>query len=115
MADSSLPQKDDETDDAPIAGAKAPIINRSPRQGSSAFIRDLKVETVQVSVLKPYSSNPRTHSKKQLRQIADSIRLFGWTNPILVDADGGLLRAMAGLRRRGFSGLIAYRRSALGI
>ena len=50
-------------------------------------IRDLKVLTVPVSALKPYARNPRTHSKKQLRQIAASIRAFGWTNPILIDGD----------------------------
>ncbi len=33
----------------------------------------------------------RTHSKKQLRQIADSIKTFGWTNPILIDAEGGVI------------------------
>jgi DNA modification methylase len=48
-------------------------------------IRDLKVLTVPVSALKPYARNPRTHSKKQVRQIAASIRTFGWTNPILID------------------------------
>ena len=48
-------------------------------------IRDLKVCTVAVSELRPYDRNPRTHSKKQLRQIAESIRTFGWTNPILID------------------------------
>src|SRR6476661_10848292 len=51
-------------------------------------IRDLKVLTTPVSVLKPYARNPRTHSKKQLRQIAASISAFGWTNPILIDGDG---------------------------
>jgi DNA modification methylase len=30
--------------------------------------------------------NPRTHSRKQLRQIADSIRQFGFTNPVLIDS-----------------------------
>jgi DNA modification methylase len=50
-------------------------------------IRDLKVSNVPVSALKPYAGNPRTHSKRQLRQIAASIRAFGWTNPILVDGD----------------------------
>jgi hypothetical protein len=54
-------------------------------------IRDLKVSTVAVSVLRPYDRNPRTHSKKQLRQIADSIRTFGWTNPILIDDKGVVL------------------------
>ena len=44
-----------------------------------------------VEQLKPYANNPRTHSKKQIRQIADSIREFGWTNPVLVDADGGVI------------------------
>ena len=50
-------------------------------------IRDLKVSNVPVSTLKPYAGNPRTHSKKQIRQIAASIRAFGWTNPILIDGD----------------------------
>jgi hypothetical protein len=54
-------------------------------------IRDLKVETVPVSTLKPYARNPRTHSNKQLGQIADSIKVFGWTNPILIDADAGVI------------------------
>jgi len=54
-------------------------------------IRDLKVEVVLVSALKPYARNPRTHSRKQLDQIADSIRCFGWTNPILIDAEGTVI------------------------
>src|SRR5262245_62145555 len=54
-------------------------------------IRDLKVSTTTVSALTPYDRNPRTHSKKQLRQIADSIRTFGWTNPILIDGNGVVL------------------------
>jgi DNA modification methylase len=41
--------------------------------------------------LKPYPRNARTHSKKQIRQIADSIRTFGWTNPVLIDAEGGII------------------------
>ncbi len=44
-----------------------------------------------VDQLKPYANNPRTHSKKQIRQIADSIREFGWTNPVLIDAGGGVI------------------------
>ena len=41
--------------------------------------------------LKPYPRNARTHSKKQIRQIADSIRQFGFTNPVLVDSQGMIL------------------------
>ena len=36
----------------------------------SVAIRDLRVETVSVSALKPYVNNPRTHSKRQVEQIA---------------------------------------------
>src|SRR5262249_17058997 len=36
---------------------------------------------------KPYPRNARTHSKKQIRQIASSIRRFGFTNPVLIDDD----------------------------
>ncbi len=35
--------------------------------------------------LKPYPRNPRTHSRKQIRQIANSIERFGFTNPVLID------------------------------
>jgi DNA modification methylase len=38
-----------------------------------------------IDQLKPYTQNARTHSKQQIRQIADSIQAFGFTNPILVD------------------------------
>lgn len=40
------------------------------------------------SSLRPYERNARKHSKKQIRQIADSIERFGFTNPVLIsDAD----------------------------
>ncbi len=41
--------------------------------------------------LKPYSRNARTHSKKQVRQIADSIERFGFTNPVLVTDSGEII------------------------
>ncbi|MEM1050943.1 MAG: DNA methyltransferase [Pseudomonadota bacterium] len=41
--------------------------------------------------LKPAQRNARTHSKAQIRQIADSIEQFGFTNPVLVDADDRLI------------------------
>lgn len=48
-------------------------------------------QLVPPSSLKPYARNPRTHSAKQIRQIAESIREFGFTNPVLVDRDGGVI------------------------
>ena len=43
-----------------------------------------------IEKITPYARNSRTHSDEQVAQIAASIREWGWTNPILVDEDGGL-------------------------
>ena len=43
------------------------------------------IEFVAIGKVKPRKDNPRTHSKKQIGQIANSIRHFGWTYPLLVD------------------------------
>jgi DNA modification methylase len=43
-----------------------------------------QIEMKAIGILKPYSGNARSHSKKQIQQIADSIRRFGFTNPVLV-------------------------------
>ncbi len=51
----------------------------------------LKVEYVAMSDLIPYARNSRTHSDEQVAQIAASIREFGFANPILIDADGGII------------------------
>jgi DNA modification methylase len=48
--------------------------------------RPERLETLPLADLVPHDRNARTHSKKQLQQIADSIRRFGFTNPVLVDA-----------------------------
>ena len=39
----------------------------------------------------PYARNSRTHSAEQIAQIAASIREFGWTNPILIDGENGII------------------------
>ena len=44
-----------------------------------------------VSELIPYVNNSRTHSDEQIAQIAASIKEFGWTNPILVDGENGII------------------------
>lgn len=41
--------------------------------------------------LKPHDKNPRTHSKRQVEQIAKSIKRFGFVNPVLLDRDGNIL------------------------
>lgn len=41
--------------------------------------------------LVPYATNSRTHSDEQVSQIAGSISEFGFTNPILIDLEGGII------------------------
>lgn len=50
-----------------------------------------KIEMMPVAALRPYAGNARTHSRKQLRQIADSIARFGFTNPVLISDDGEIV------------------------
>lgn len=51
----------------------------------------LKIEYKKVEDLAPYELNSRTHSEDQVVQIANSIKEFGFTNPILLDGDNGIL------------------------
>jgi DNA modification methylase len=48
---------------------------------------NLAVVYRKIDQLTPDPANPRRHSKKQIRQIADSIKTFGFNVPVLVDAD----------------------------
>jgi DNA modification methylase len=45
----------------------------------------MKIEYTPVHELRPYPNNARTHSKRQIRQIANSIKKFGFCNPVLID------------------------------
>jgi DNA modification methylase len=58
-----------------------------------------------IADLTPYSRNPRVHSKAQIRQIARSIQQFGWTLPILIDTDGGIIAGHARLEAAKLLGL----------
>ena len=49
------------------------------------------IEQIAPKNLKVWVRNARTHSKKQLRQIADSIERFGFTNPVLIDRENRIL------------------------
>lgn len=48
-------------------------------------------KTVPVDRLIPYAHNSRTHSAEQVAQVARSIQEFGFTNPVLVDGDNGII------------------------
>lgn len=49
------------------------------------------IERISVEALIPYARNSRTHDDAQVAQIAASIREFGFTNPVLIDADDGII------------------------
>lgn len=51
----------------------------------------MKIVQTSTATLIPYARNSRTHSDEQVAQIAASIKEFGFTNPVLVDADGGII------------------------
>ena len=51
----------------------------------------LKITQQSPAALQPRATNPRTHSKKQIRQIAGSIERFGFNNPVLIDREGGIV------------------------
>jgi ParB-like chromosome segregation protein Spo0J len=54
-------------------------------------LNTLNVEYRKVEALIPYARNPRTHAEGQIAKIAASIVEYGWTNPILVDGDNGII------------------------
>jgi ParB-like chromosome segregation protein Spo0J len=50
-----------------------------------------QIEYHEVVALRPYTNNARTHSRKQLKQIASSIERFGFTNPVLISEAGEII------------------------
>lgn len=70
------------------------------------------IEQIDIENLIPYARNSRTHSDSQVAQIAASIKEFGFTNPVLIDEDGGIIaghgRVMAA-RKLGLDSVPAIR------
>jgi len=65
-----------------------------PKLASESFDhlgQNLAITMRALKDLIPHKTNPRTHSEKQIRQIARSIGAFGFTNPVLVDGGNGIL------------------------
>ena len=58
----------------------------------------MEVKTVKISDLKPHPKNPRVHPDSAIEKLERSIKEFGWTNPILVSADGYILAGHARLK-----------------
>lgn len=53
---------------------------------------DFKVESWDVEKLIPYENNVKIHDEKQVKKIAESIKQFGWDQPIVVDKDGVIIK-----------------------
>lgn len=58
----------------------------------------MEVKKVDIKKLKPHPKNPRVHPDSAIEKLERSIKEFGWTNPILVSADGYILAGHARLK-----------------
>ena len=91
MSDLSVPTS--KTDAPGANGVQIPGGCNSPATDA----RDLgehgphRVEAIAPNQLTPYSGNARTHSKRQIEQIAASIRKFGFNSPVLINDDGQIV------------------------
>ncbi len=65
------------------------MVNASPQQPQQ-WPAD-SVARRPIAALVPYARNSRTHSPGQVDQIAASMKEWGWTNPVLVDEEGGII------------------------
>ena len=66
------------------ASERPPKAFKMPPEASKIVLKPL-------DSLVPYARNPRTHSEEQIAQIAASIKEFGFTNPILLDGENGII------------------------
>jgi len=58
----------------------------------------MEIKTVKINELKPHPKNPRVHPDSAIEKLERSIKEYGWTNPILVSADGYILAGHARLK-----------------
>lgn len=65
----------------------------------------VSLDVVSINELKPNARNARTHLKKQIKQIAESIRKFGFNNPILIDNAFGVIAGHGRLQAAKLLGL----------
>ena len=66
------------------------LSSRSPEHSLKVSL-SLKIVYCRIDALKPDPANPRRHTRKQVRQIAESIKAFGFNVPILIDRDGNII------------------------
>ncbi len=79
--------------------------DRPEKTRKSGKEAQLAVDYIPLVALKPYTKNARTHSKKQVKQVANSIAAFGFNAPILVDEENAILAGHARLAAAKLLGL----------
>ena len=91
MSDLSGPTSKTDTPNAngvqPPGGCTSPNTNAHDPGGHGPH----RVEPIAPNQLTSYGGNARTHSKRQIEQIAASIRKFGFNNPILINDNGQIV------------------------
>lgn len=66
---------------------------------------DSQLEFLHPNALRPWPGNARLHSKKQIRQLGDSVRRFGFTAPVIIDEHGQILAGHARVEAARLCGL----------
>jgi hypothetical protein len=101
-----------------VAGKKYSTTSASGKRAGCGTLDNVNrnIELVPVEQLLPFKGNARTHSRKQIRQIANSIERFGFTNPVLIDVQNGIIAGhgrVEAAKLLGLSGIPALRLSHL--
>jgi hypothetical protein len=86
---------------AGASGGRHYFVARPGAQGEEQSVRrgsvgELRIERVTIERLKLDPRNPRLHSDGQIKQIAGSIKAFGFNVPVLADQGGNLLAGPTG-------------------
>lgn len=55
------------------------------RRNSNKTMQELNIKYMNIRDLKPYKKNAKKHNKEQVEQIANSIKEFGFTQPVIID------------------------------
>jgi ParB-like chromosome segregation protein Spo0J len=62
-------------------------------------VNEMKIQNIDIKSIMPYKGNAKKHDKRQINNVAESIKQFGFVQPIVIDRDGviviGHCRALA--------------------
>jgi len=92
--------KDFHTKSAYVNGAEEEVVDGT----AATHLRN--IELLPLDRLTPYKGNARTHTKKQIRQIAESIQRYGFNNPVLIDDAGEIIAGHGRVEAAKLLGLI---------